>query len=372
MAKAKRKTLPKEFDALIEAGDMETLKAVFETCDINARGGYSKQTALAFRGCPEELTRWLVERGADLEAADSYGETPLHAQAGYSNGGVAVLIELGANVNSGDGARGTPLHKAADRGNVDAARLLLAHGARADVRNERGQTPLVYALERCSNIQIVDRAAIAELLLGALEPPPAPARSIMDRLFGRQAQAAPRVTPEMQALVERIGTNFEFHRAGFNPDHVEEVSAALDRLYTLFGVRAVPRRAMHDGVSPITAKARRWQDQHQELWEMLVPSSGSARTVQGEVIRISGRVSDEIEGNGGVNWDGDYRAMTKAFLSHLGSGTPLPTALLDEVTAIVAGLRATGGETQRLCEVAVEWVRLNPTPIPLAKPNYDR
>lgn len=372
MAKAKRKTLPKEFDALIEAGDMEALKAVFETCEINARGGYTKQTALAFRGCPEELTRWLVERGADLEAADSYGETPLHAQAGHRNGGVAVLLELGANVNSGDGARGTPLHKAADRGNVEAARLLLAHGARADARNERGQTPLVYALERCSNIQIVDRAAIAELLLEATEPPPAPARSILDRLVGRRSQPVPRVTSEMNTLVERIGTNFEFHRAGFNPDHVEEVSAALDRLYSLFDVPAVPRRAMHDGASPITAKAQRWQDQHQELWEMLVPSSGAARTVQGEVIRISGRVGHEIDGNGGVNWDRNYRAMARAFVGHVASGTPLPPEMLKETEAIVAALKADSGDTARLCELAVEWVGRNPTPIRLDTPDYDR
>ncbi|PKP86511.1 MAG: hypothetical protein CVT77_19450 [Alphaproteobacteria bacterium HGW-Alphaproteobacteria-16] len=372
MAKAKRKTLPKEFDALIEAGDLEALKAVFEICDINARGGYTKQTALAFRGCPEVLTRWLVERGADLEAADNYGETPLHAQAGYRDGGVGVLLDLGADVNSGEGSRGTPLHKAGDRGNVENARLLLAHGAHVDARNDRGQTPLVYALERCSNIQIVDRAAMAELLLGAIEPPPVPERSIVDRLFRRRSQAEPRVTSEMKALVERIGTDFEFHRSGFNPDHVEEVSAALDHLYALFDVPAVPRRAMHDGTSPIIAKARRWQDQHQELWEMLVPSSGAASTVQGEVIRISGRISDEIDRNGGVNWDDNYRAMARAFVGHVESGTPLPPAMLKEAEAIVTALKAGGGDTARLCELAVEWVGRNPKPIRLEKPDYDR
>src|SRR5688572_10451403 len=68
VAKAKKKLLPKDFDALLEAGDLDTLKAVFDSCDVNARGGYTKQTALAFRGCPDELTRWLVEQGADLSA----------------------------------------------------------------------------------------------------------------------------------------------------------------------------------------------------------------------------------------------------------------------------------------------------------------
>lgn len=372
MAKAKRKTLPKEFDALIEAGDLDALKAVFDICEVDARGGYSKQTALAFRGCPEALTRWLVERGADLEAADQYGETPLHAQAGHGGGQVAVLLDLGADVHSGEGGRGTPLHRAADRGNVESARLLLARGARADARNDRGQTPLVYALERCSNIQITDRAEMAELLLGAIEPAPVPMRSFTDRLFGRRPQVEPRVTAEMKALVTRIGTNFEFSRAGFNPDYLNETSAALDRLYALFDLPPVPRRVMHDGVAPIIAKAARWQDQHAELWEMLVPSSGASATVQGEVIRISGRIGDEILRNGGSNWDDDYRAMAKAFLAHVASGEPLSPALLDDAAAAMKSVKAGDGETERLCELAVAWVGLNPTPVPLAKPGYDR
>ena len=60
MAKAKKKLLPKDFEALLIAGDLEALRAVFETCDVNARGGYSKQTALAYHECPDDLAIWLV------------------------------------------------------------------------------------------------------------------------------------------------------------------------------------------------------------------------------------------------------------------------------------------------------------------------
>jgi hypothetical protein len=42
MAKKKRTTLPKNFGELIEAGDTDALKAVFETCDVNAKGGSGK------------------------------------------------------------------------------------------------------------------------------------------------------------------------------------------------------------------------------------------------------------------------------------------------------------------------------------------
>eukprot|EP01035_Chromulina_nebulosa_P001220 gene1220-1643_t len=118
MAKSKRKTLPKNFEELLAAGDLAALKAVFAGCELDARGGVFKQSALAFAACPDELTRWLVEQGADLSAADAYGETPLHARAGHWKGDVALLIALGADVNHRAGGRGTPLHRAAAVGNL--------------------------------------------------------------------------------------------------------------------------------------------------------------------------------------------------------------------------------------------------------------
>ena len=98
----------------------------------------------------------------------------------------------------------------------------------------------------------------------------------------------------MAASVTRLGKNFEFHRENFNKDSLEATDAALMHLYELFHVPPVERRMIHDGTSPITVKANRWQTQHQELWEMLVPSQGAAKTIQGEVIRITGKVSNEI------------------------------------------------------------------------------
>ena len=39
---AKRKTLPKDFEQLVEVGNEQEIKNVFEKCDINAYGGYNK------------------------------------------------------------------------------------------------------------------------------------------------------------------------------------------------------------------------------------------------------------------------------------------------------------------------------------------
>jgi hypothetical protein len=350
VGKAKKKRLPKDFEALLESRSLEELKTLFDTYDVNARGGVFKQTALAFHRCSDELARWLVERGADLTAGDFYGDTPLHSRARHGKARIEVLLVLGADVNHGEYHRGTPLHAAAGSYNAAAAGLLLQHGARVDALNRERITPLAYALQRCGNTSIESMVALAEVLLAA----------------------GARQTPEIRAFVARIGTDFEFHRSGFNPETVEAMSAALDKLYALFGVPPVPRRLLHDGRSPIVARSARWEEQHQELWQLLVPSSGAADTVQGEVVRIAGRICDELERNGGCNWDLAYRKMADAFLVHVSSGVPLAEPLLNETRELVAQLKRKNGDPRRLSELAVNWVAHNPTPLKLAPPDYKR
>lgn len=352
MAKAKKKLLPKDFEAMLKKRSLTDLKALFDTCDVNARGSYNKQTALAFPECPDKLAHWLVENGADLHAVDQFGDTPLHARACHWKVRIEVLLELGADANHGDGqnAHGTPLHAAAGSYRVATAGLLLQHGARVNALTEDRQTPLEYALERCSNINIADMAALAELLL----------------------EAGARKTPAMKESVARIGTDFEFHRSNFNAKFLKATSAGLDKLYVLFGVPPAHRRVLHDGKAPIVARSARWQDQHQELWELLVPSSGAARTVQGEVVRIAGRIHDEFERNGGANWDHEYKRMADAFLVHVSSGKPLAESLLTEARKIVAKIKRKNGDTRRLCELGVKWIARNPKPRKLPSPDYER
>lgn len=53
----------------------------------------------------------LIDAGADLEAADCQGSTPLHkASFGKHAKVVRALIEAGANVDSRDWDGGTPLY----------------------------------------------------------------------------------------------------------------------------------------------------------------------------------------------------------------------------------------------------------------------
>ncbi|WP_343674524.1 ankyrin repeat domain-containing protein [Chitinophaga sp.] len=349
MAK-KRVTLPKEFEDLLKKGNLQELKDVFTKCELDARGGYNKQTALAFDHCPHELAVWLVEQGADLTVTDTWGNTPLHRRSRSIFGNISSLLELGADVNMATNYGGTPLHAAAEAHNPGNTALLLAHGAKADIVNTRGLTPLELALQTCSNIEIVKTLAIAKLYLDAGMP----------------------VTPRMKESVMEVGKRFEFHRANFNKDSVREVSNALEELYRLFGAEPVAKRLMHDGESPIVCKTTSWQDQHNELWALLVPSSGPAATVQGEVIRISGKISRELLGNGGINWDDDFKKMADAFFTFVQAGNALLPAELEETATIVKEVKRKAGDTDRMLELAVKWVVANPAPIKLSRVEYKR
>lgn len=141
----KRTTLPKDFEELLAKADLPALKAVFEKCEFDARGGYSKQTALAYDSCPHELAVWLVEQGAGLEVTDTYGYTPLNSRSRSIHGNIKSLLVLGADVHNATPSVGTPLHSAADAHNVDNTALLLEHGASIDTLNKQGFTALEQA-----------------------------------------------------------------------------------------------------------------------------------------------------------------------------------------------------------------------------------
>ncbi|MFG1784588.1 ankyrin repeat domain-containing protein [Rhodococcus oryzae] len=351
---ARRKTLPTDFDEKLRTASLDDLKAVFDKTMLDARGGSSKQTAIGFVECPDELITWLVGQGLDVDAADLYEDTPLWTRASRGRAEqIPLLLSLGADIQRPNRYGESPLHAATGGHRPDATRVLLEHGADARALNARGETPMLAGLRRTKNFIIPSMSRVAKMLLDAGDP----------------------ITEEMLAAVTRIGTEFEFHRDNFNPDFLDETDAGLTELYRLFGVTPVAGRLRHDGVSPIAVPAGAWQDQHQALWELLVPSNGPATTVQGEVVRLTGRIAREILDDGSPNWGRDFANMLAALPEHYASGAPLPTGELLEARNLARALRSGNGsdaQVYRLSELAVAWVASNPTPVPLEKVNYGR
>jgi hypothetical protein len=60
-----------------------------------------------------------------------------------------------------------------------------------------------------------------------------------------------------------------------------------------------------------------WKREHHRLWEELVPAQGQAPTLQGELIRIAGKLIDQAYRNGNLNWDDDHERMWRFIGKHL-------------------------------------------------------
>ena len=99
----------------------------------------------AVRGGKLPLIKLLLERGAQVDALDDEGLTPLlHLSKTRSKADPIPVMELlaasGADLDARDDTQGTLLIYFARRGNAEAVRWLLAHGADASARNKSGKT----------------------------------------------------------------------------------------------------------------------------------------------------------------------------------------------------------------------------------------
>jgi ankyrin repeat protein len=96
----------------------------------------------------EELIRRLLADGADPNARDESGASPLDEAVWQGSVEIAkLLLDGGAKLNEPETKTGaTPLNEAVFKGHIDVVRLLLARGADASVRDHAGFLPVENAL----------------------------------------------------------------------------------------------------------------------------------------------------------------------------------------------------------------------------------
>lgn len=120
---------------------------------VNSRTEEEDDTALhvAARHGLTDHVQLLLRYGAELEAKNEEGQTPLNAACAQPHQPqdmdryyrvCQLLVESGASINAADRDRQHPLHLACKNANAQVAELLLARGANVNIMNYSGNTAL--------------------------------------------------------------------------------------------------------------------------------------------------------------------------------------------------------------------------------------
>ena len=124
----------------------------------------------------------LIEKGADAKLKAKDETTALHAAVGIGAPNVMgdaalkappasqviaalqILVDHGADVNAVDGSGMTPMHGAAQKGLDEVVQYLADHGAKLDTKDKRGRTPLDIANGVAGKGKDNDEAMVARYL----------------------------------------------------------------------------------------------------------------------------------------------------------------------------------------------------------------
>lgn len=140
---------PEIYEAAIE-GDIDKVEDLLndDPAQINAADEYGFTALHGVAGEDQlEIARLLLEHGANVDARNDEGITPLHLAA-YSEM-VDLLTEYGAELNARSNEGETPLHiQVSEVDSFDTVQRLLELGADVNLKNDFDETPLDIALSR--------------------------------------------------------------------------------------------------------------------------------------------------------------------------------------------------------------------------------
>lgn len=120
-------------------------------------------------------------------------------------------------------------------------------------------------------------------------------------------------------------------------------------------------------------KTYSWKKEHSRLWNELVPPEGQAETLQGELIRIAGKLTDQAFRNGNMNWDDDHERMWR-FIGKTISGDPIFSRgdrleISEKIEEIIRdqecpNLNGEESPYYYISEKVVDWCMAHTAPIP--------
>jgi ankyrin repeat protein len=129
----------------VEVVGLQVLEAAADTEGVIKRGVDVTLTGAAYNG-DVAVVRQLLEAGADIEAVNMHGASPLRTAAHNGHGKVVrQLLEAGADIEAVNTHRSNALTLAAQLGHVEVVRLLLEAGAYIEAVTNHGSNALLYA-----------------------------------------------------------------------------------------------------------------------------------------------------------------------------------------------------------------------------------
>jgi hypothetical protein len=116
----------------------------------------------------------------------------------------------------------------------------------------------------------------------------------------------------------------------------------------------------------------KWWEEQPKLWEKLVPKRGQSPTLQGELIRCTGKLTDEAYRNGNMNWESGYERLVRFVVDNLDDPTTftdqerrkiriLAQEIIDNFES--PDLSGKGSAYYYLTEMAVRWCLAHPDPM---------
>lgn len=120
-----------------------------ELIDTHSPDGFTPLQLACYFGHPE-LCRDLLARGADIHSVSQNPMKLMAIHAATANGNLAIskmLLDYGAQVNAQQHGGFTPLHAAAQSGNEPLIQVLHEYGADAGIVTASGKTALELAID---------------------------------------------------------------------------------------------------------------------------------------------------------------------------------------------------------------------------------
>ena len=334
----------------VKARDAEAAETLLRTSsDVNASAAADGTTALHWAAYHDDLplADLLLRAGADVDAANDYGVTPLSLACDNGSAEIAArLLESGADPDAARSTGETPLMTCARTGSVDAVRALLDAGANPSAAETwQGQTALMWAaaeghteivralVDRGADVHARTAGGFTALLVAAREDEPELATLLLDAGADVNATAPGGATPLVVATVR-----------------------GHTRLATFLLEQGADPNAGEGGYTPLHWAAGSW---HSEL-------TGSLRgieTARDEEWRsLNGVVDGKLElveallAHGAdpdvrlVNHPPQFGFASQRFRVSLVGATPFLLAAMDANVAVMDALVAAGADTRLATE----------------------